>query len=944
MPIRGAVGTPPTADLFERAHERRRIADLLDAAASGGGGVRVIEGSAGMGKTALLDLATSLAGDRGMRVLRARGSEIESDVPLITLRALLERALAGLDPERRAALLGGPAGPLASVLGLGEPRPIAGARLHRAARELIGVLAGSGPLALLVDDLHNADASTLATLAGLGRHLEELPVALVVTRRPEDCGHDPAALEELALVAGPPLILTPLTLGGVGQVLRDRADAPLEDELIARGHGATGGNPFLVVELARAFAETAQPLDAAQLTDLLAGVAQSLSAVLRVRVGRLGPDCAVLARTVSVLGDHVSVTEASAVAGLTREAALVAAAALAADGIFAADRVNGFAQPLVRAAVEADLLAAERTLIEERSVAVLLETGADPARTAVHLLRTEPGGDPRAVAALRAAAAGAAGAATPARAMVLLRRALAEQPDSPARYDVLGELVSAELAAGHYAEAAEHLRTRLRCRSALAERVADVKRLARATLQLEGPAAAGAILDRELLPLRGEARLVLEAERLWISVLQPDRAEHVRGAVTRFGDVACIIPEEHAMLAALTVGLSTGIASADVVGPLAERALGDGALLAAEGPDSPLHALTTYALVASDRLLLAEAEATRALVAARGQGGAVGIAMALTMRGLARIRLGFLREAEADGLAAIRAAGAARGGAQALMIASAIGVVVHARAELGDDAGARALLAEHGFAGDLDGEPQQRALLARARMHLAAGRAADALADAERAYAAGVQHAELACQAAGIVSLARTKLGERAAALSVARRQLDLAKPWRAPSVVASALRSLGMAHGDAAGVALLQEALELLEESPAALERAHCLVTAGMLWRRTGQRSRALEALRGGADLAQRLGASAVAQQAREGLLVLGARPRRLAFTGAEALTASERRAATLAAAGHTNREIAQELYLSIKTVESHLGRGFRKLGISSRAELASALAPRSR
>ena len=397
------------------------------------------------------------------------------------------------------------------------------------------------------------------------------------------------------------------------------------------------------------------------------------------------------------------------------------------------------------------------------------------------------------------------------------------------------------------------------------------------------------------------------------------------------------------MLAALATGLGTGLASADVVGSLAERAVADGALLADEGPGSPLHALAVYALMTTDELLLVEAECQRALDAARARDFAVGIAMGLTLRGMARIRLGRLHEAEKDGLAAIRVAGPA-GSVQALTLASAIGVVVEARAEFGDDVGARALLTEHGFDGDLATEPQRRALLPRARMHLAAGRPSDALVDAERAYAAAGCHTVHACDAASVVSLARTNLGERSGAVSAARVQLDRARSWGAPSVVACALRSLGMAEGNAAGVGLLAEALELLDASPAALERAQCLVAAGMLWRRTGQRSRALETLRAGADLAQRLGAVVVAERARDGLLVLGARPRRLAFTGAEALTASERRAALLAASGHTNREIAQELYLSVKTVESHLGRGFRKLGISSRTELANALAPRSR
>jgi DNA-binding CsgD family transcriptional regulator len=317
--------------------------------------------------------------------------------------------------------------------------------------------------------------------------------------------------------------------------------------------------------------------------------------------------------------------------------------------------------------------------------------------------------------------------------------------------------------------------------------------------------------------------------------------------------------------------------------------------------------------------------------------------MALTIRGLARLRLGRLREAEDDGLGGARAAAASSGMVRALTTAIAVGVVVDARAERGDDEGARAVLVEHGFEGDLSGGPQLRALMPRARAHLAAGRAAEALADARRASASPVLGTDVLASPDSVISLAQSLLGERSSAIAAARVQLEHAHRRRVPSAIACALRVLGLALGDAGGIPLLQDALRLLETSSADLERAHCYVALGMLWRRTGQRSRALESLRAGADIAQRLGAGVVAQRAREGLLVLGSRPRRLAFTGADALTASEHRAAQLAAAGRTNREIAQELYLSVKTVESHLGRGFRKLGISSRTELAGALSQRS-
>jgi DNA-binding CsgD family transcriptional regulator len=929
---------PPTTELFERARERAALASALDRAVAGRGSVVFVEGAAGAGKTALVELTASLAAARGVRVLRARGSELERDVPLSTLRALFERQLVGLSAARRDALLSGPAQPLARALGLAEPGPLAGARLHHAAQRLVAWFADDGPLALLVDDLHHADAGSLAALAAVARHLDRLPVTLILTRRSEDCGADPAALDELAVVAGTSLMPQPLTTGGVGAMLR-ACGAQIDDTVVALAHQSTGGNPFLVVQLARAFYETAQPMDEDQVSDLMAGVAQSLSAVLRVRVGRLGPDAALLARAVSVLGDNVSVTEACAVAGLTREAALVSAAALAGAGMFANDHVNCFAHPLVRAAVEADLLAAERALLEERAVAVLLDAGADPARAAVHLLRTEPNGDARAVAALRAAATTASGAAAPHRAVALLRRALAERAESTVERDLLGELVSAELHAGHHASAAEHLRARLRMPGPDAEQRADVKRLGRVVLQIDGVAPALRVLDACLADERGEARLELEAERLWMSAFAPDCASRVHECLDRYGELRGKTAGERAMLAALAVRLGLGPASSDVVGSLLDRAFADGGLLASEGPDSPLYALAAHAMVLTDRLLLAEAEMTRALAVARASGSASGAALALAIRGSARLRLGLICDAEADGLAACRDAASFRGRVGALTRAAAAGLVADARAERGDDSGALAVLAEHGFTEDLAGAPQLLALLPRARVHLAAGRAAEALDDAQRAHGSSAHRAALSGDALSVIALAQATLGERRTAIAGGCVQVQRARIWNAPSAIAGALRVLGLSHGDAAGIPLLEEAIALLECSPALLERAHCLVALGMLWRRTGQRSLALEALRGGADLAQRLGANVVAQRAREHLVVLGARPRRLAFTGAEALTAAERRAAQLAAAGRTNREIAQELFLSVKTVESHLGRGFRKLGIRSRAELATAL-----
>jgi DNA-binding NarL/FixJ family response regulator len=130
------------------------------------------------------------------------------------------------------------------------------------------------------------------------------------------------------------------------------------------------------------------------------------------------------------------------------------------------------------------------------------------------------------------------------------------------------------------------------------------------------------------------------------------------------------------------------------------------------------------------------------------------------------------------------------------------------------------------------------------------------------------------------------------------------------------------------------------LSESPALLERARSLGELGAALRRSGRRAAARESLEEALDLAARCGARPLVARVREELAAAGARPRRAWRTGVEALTPSELRVARLAADGHTNREIAQELYVTPKTVEGHLARTYAKLGIARRAELLRVLA----
>jgi DNA-binding CsgD family transcriptional regulator len=176
-------------------------------------------------------------------------------------------------------------------------------------------------------------------------------------------------------------------------------------------------------------------------------------------------------------------------------------------------------------------------------------------------------------------------------------------------------------------------------------------------------------------------------------------------------------------------------------------------------------------------------------------------------------------------------------------------------------------------------------------------------------------------------------------ARALAGEELALARRWGDPRAIGASLRVLGVVEGGDAGIELLREAVEVLAVSEARLEHAQALVDLGAALRRANQRTAARERLREGVDLAGRIGAFGLARRGNEEIAATGARPRKVLRTGLDALTASERRVANLAAEGMSNKEIAQTLFITIKTVEVHLSHAYRKLEISSRAQLEKAL-----
>ncbi len=262
----------------------------------------------------------------------------------------------------------------------------------------------------------------------------------------------------------------------------------------------------------------------------------------------------------------------------------------------------------------------------------------------------------------------------------------------------------------------------------------------------------------------------------------------------------------------------------------------------------------------------------------------------------------------------------------------------------GDLEGARTTLS--GLCADLEHRPLDDArflLHARGRAALASGANAQAAGDL---LACGRRELELGNRNPAWIpwrsdaATALAALGQREEARRLASEEVELAQAFGVQRVIGVALRGLALVEPNARRIELLQDAVAVLARSSAPLDQARALVSLGGALRASRRRADARRALREGLDLAARCGAGALVAEARQELIADGARPRRDALRGRDALTASEHRTARMAADGLSNREIAQALFVTTKTVETHLGSAYTKLAIRSRAQLPDALA----
>jgi DNA-binding CsgD family transcriptional regulator len=945
------------ASLLERDHELARIEAAFAEAREGRGTFVVLEGPAGIGKTALLAAARIAAADAGMRVLRSRGTDLERDFSFGVVRQLFEPAWADLSELERADLLRAGLGRSAGLLGpLAAPAPGGPGRsdVDPSFAILHGLywlsvnLAAAGPLCLVVDDVHCADGASLRYLAFLLPRLEELNVALVVATRPREEGTDPGLLATVTTDPSAEVIrLRPLTGAAVAELVESGLGEVPDPVFVATCLLATRGVPFLVRELVEALSEgrIGPTAAAARHVERIGGRTVGRSICLRLR--RLPEHAGRLARALAVL-EQGDLLQASRLARLDEATAAEAAELLVKAGILEAGRPLAFVHPIVRTGIYAELTSAERSRGHRRAAHLLADQPGTDERVATHLLISEPAGDGWVVERLVGAARAAIRSGAPESAAIFLRRALAEPPPPADRPLLLLELGIAEASAGIDGWA-EHLQGAVDAAPDSEAGARAARILGRALNRAQRYEEAVEVLDRAASALAardGELALELEAGAVIAGLNDPATAPSMAARRRALRDHAAGNHDAPAELLGVASFISVfSNEPADVGAELATRTL-----LAEENAQpgwdgqpsfsSATFARTTLSLLWAERYAEVRPLLDASITEARVTGDAGLLAVGLAGRGWLALRRGDPGAAEGDARTALVATELP---APPMYRALIGGVLVKALVDQGRLADAEQALAP------LESEVESGFVaaailrLARGGLRVGQGRIAEGLEDflavgevLTRAMVTSPAFLPWRSEAA----LAHRTLGDHESAERLAAEELELARAFGAPRAIGIAARAAGVVAGGDSGERLLREAIDAFERGDASLERARACIDLGAMLRRRNRRTEARELLRDALDAAHRAGARRLAEQAETELRATGARPRRVVLTGIDSLTASELRIAEFARDGLTNREIAQTLFVTARTVEGHLTSIFRKLQLASRDELGPLLA----
>lgn len=932
--------------LLEREAELGELGAVFEGVLAGRGRLVVVEGAAGTGKTALAAAACRMAAEVRLRVLRARGSELEHEFPFGVMRQLLEPIVTTATARECERLLAGAAGPAEWVL---APDPTAPAERGAAGfAALNGIhwlavnLASDQPLMLVVDDAHWADASSLRALNFLAHRISDLPIVLLAATRPVEPGAPTELLDELRVQpAVLPLTLGPLGSDSIARIVRGRLGAA--DDAVCRAcREATVGNPLYLEELLRTIADDGlgtHPDTPALIRE--ASVPSLGDRVVR-RIASVGTDAPALSTAMAVLGEDTRLETAAKLAGIDLAHAGDLAHQLRRIEILSAEDPFAFMHPLVRRSVYDHLSERERQDAHAAAAKLLKDHGA-PDAVATHLAAVPPQGSPEVAMTLVQAGQRALSQAAPDEALRWFERALQEgatEPPPPVILTQMGLIEVAlrdEASIGHLQDALEQTEDpalRARITVTLAEILAMTGQWEAAARMVD--------LAEDTAPRAGpEHEIEAAAIKSVLTAYDPERIDEFERERPRFrrlaeGDGWAA----HALAALLACAAALRGEPVAVVLALADRAL-DGRLLSERGAGAWASAQVLGALITTGEYDRAEAAVELVGEASRRDGTTIGTITAITSRGWIHAMRGDLAAAEVDLLTALSMISDAEMPMIRLSALYFLQDVILERPSL-DPIGE---LAERTTLEPVFDRTWTGGMLrqVRGRLRLAHrdrdGGIADLRAVGRTATKLRLGPQYSAWRSHLAAALAPTHRDEAAALVS---EELELARATGLRQPEGTALRVAGILEDGDAGLERLRESVSVLATSEARLEHARSMVELGSALRRSQRRADARPHLEAGLDLARRCGAERLLVRARDELRAAGGRPRRIALWGCDALTASELRVARLAADSATNPQIAQELYVSLKTVETHLSHVYAKLGLSghgSRARLSTAL-----